>query len=272
MPRVSRGTGPCGLRGRLAVAMSIAVPKSVQAQQNDYLRRVRPPAWQTPDPQAPYDVVVVGGGPAGLAAAESASRQGRSVALVERHRLGGNSVNSGSIPSKAIIRAATVLSTVRDGGQYGVAAAFEPTVNWATVMARMRAIRTRVAEYHSAERLTARGIDVFFDDARFVGPHVLRAGEVSLTFKKAIIAAAAALSIGGAMAATSAEAAPWHDGGGWRGGGWHDGWRGGYGWRAPATTLGADERAPARSPAACGRCRRWSRGMRGRGELAHSSS
>jgi hypothetical protein len=59
-------------------------------------------------------------------------------------------------------------------------------------------------------------------------------------FKKAMIAAAAALSIGGAMAATSADAAPWH-GGGWGGGwhgGWHDGgWRG-YGWRAPVVYAG----------------------------------
>ncbi len=63
--------------------------------------------------------------------------------------------------------------------------------------------------------------------------------------KKAIIAAAAALSIGGAMAATSANAEPWRDGG-FRGGGWHDGWRGGeregwrggYGWRAPAVFTG----------------------------------
>ena len=67
----------------------------------EFARRV-----ENPGPQSRYDLVIVGGGPAGLSAAEFARRQGRSVALVERFRLGGNSLNSGSIPSKAIIRAA----------------------------------------------------------------------------------------------------------------------------------------------------------------------
>jgi pyruvate/2-oxoglutarate dehydrogenase complex dihydrolipoamide dehydrogenase (E3) component len=71
-------------------------------------------------------LVIVGGGPAGLAAAEVARRQGRNVALIERHRLGGNSLNSGSIPSKSIIRAARVLVSLRDEEQFGVAASDKP--------------------------------------------------------------------------------------------------------------------------------------------------
>jgi len=155
------------------------------------MRRVRPPEWQNPDPQTLYDLVIVGGGPAGLAAAEVARRQGRNVALIERHRLGGNSLNSGSIPSKSIIRAARVLVSVRDEEQFGVAASDKPLADFAAVMARMRGIRTRIAEYHSAERLRTRGIDVFFGDARFGEPSVLFAGEAPLRFKKAIIATGA---------------------------------------------------------------------------------
>lgn len=144
------------------------------------------PAVRTP--QKRYDLIVVGGGPAGLAAAESARAQGCSVALIERDRLGGNSLNSGSIPSKAIIRAARVFASLLDDEDYGTAAFSRPLIDFAAVMARMRRIRARIAEYHSAERLSAQGVDVLFCDARFEGPNTVRAGEAQLCFKKAIVA------------------------------------------------------------------------------------
>jgi pyruvate/2-oxoglutarate dehydrogenase complex dihydrolipoamide dehydrogenase (E3) component len=81
---------------------------------DDFLRRVHPINWKNPAPRNPYDLIIIGGGPAGLTAAELAARDGRRVALIERDRLGGNSLNSGSIPSKAIIRAARVLASLRD--------------------------------------------------------------------------------------------------------------------------------------------------------------
>jgi pyruvate/2-oxoglutarate dehydrogenase complex dihydrolipoamide dehydrogenase (E3) component len=159
--------------------------------QDDFLRRVRPPGWQNPRPRSRYDLVIVGAGPAGLSAADFARRQGLSVALVERYRLGGNSLNSGSIPSKAIIRAARVLSSLRDEEEYGAAAFERPLTDFPAVMERTRRIRTRIAEYHAVERLQARGIDVFFADARFAEAHVVTAGQTPLSFKKAIIATGA---------------------------------------------------------------------------------
>ncbi|MGA2564861.1 MAG: FAD-containing oxidoreductase, partial [Steroidobacteraceae bacterium] len=71
-----------------------------------------------------------------MAAAESAARHGRSVALVERYRLGGNSLNSGSIPSKALIGTARVFASIRDGEDFGAALFSKPPTDFAAVMAR----------------------------------------------------------------------------------------------------------------------------------------
>src|SRR6202789_1282468 len=159
--------------------------------QDDLLRRVRPPSWKNPVPRKVYDLAVLGGGPAGLAAAESAARQGHSVALIERYRLGGNSLHAGSIPSKAIIGRARLFAAMGHGGEYGASSSSKPPTDFAAVMARVRRIRTRIAEYHSIDRCRARGIDVFLGDARFVGYNALLAGESPLFFRKAIVATGA---------------------------------------------------------------------------------
>src|SRR5512134_4009555 len=70
------------------------------------VERVRPPAWRNPTPAARYDLVVIGGGTAGLVSAMGAAGLGARVALVERHLLGGDCLNTGCVPSKALIRSA----------------------------------------------------------------------------------------------------------------------------------------------------------------------
>lgn len=156
-----------------------------------FLQRVRPPRWKNPKPSAIYDFAIIGAGPAGLAAADAAVRLGLKVALLERNRLGGNSLNAGSIPSKAIIRTAHVYAVLREASELGATEPTPQAVDFKTVMARMRRIRTRVAEYNSVDRLQAKGIEIFFGETRFTGPDTLIVGDMPLRFKKALIATGA---------------------------------------------------------------------------------
>jgi pyruvate/2-oxoglutarate dehydrogenase complex dihydrolipoamide dehydrogenase (E3) component len=139
-------------------------------------RRTRPADWRNPHPKDRYDLCVFGAGPAGFAAAELAAGHGLKVALLERHRLGGNSLHAGSIPSK------TLISAARAG---------RPRPDFPGVMARMRQVRARIAGHQSADRLTALGIDVFFGEARFTGRHAVTVDDTALRFKKALIATGA---------------------------------------------------------------------------------
>jgi pyruvate/2-oxoglutarate dehydrogenase complex dihydrolipoamide dehydrogenase (E3) component len=178
------------------MATSASSKGSVAGQPADpehqrFLERVRPPQWRNPEPKARYDLVVLGAGPAGLAAARAAIAAGRTVAIVERNRLGGNSLNVGSIPSKSVIRTGRAFEALINSQAFGAPPSAEPTTDLAAAIGRMRKIRARIAEYCSVDRLTREGIEIFFGDAGFGGRQYLSAGSFELHFDKALIATGA---------------------------------------------------------------------------------
>ena len=150
------------------------------------LQHVRPPDWINPAPQSKYHLVVIGGGTAGLVAAAGAAGLGARVALVERSRLGGDCLNTGCVPSKALIRSARVAGVARGGSAVGVPA--EARVDFAAVMSRLRARRADIAPHDSAARLASLGVDVFFGDATFTDPRTIAVGGAALRFDRAVIA------------------------------------------------------------------------------------
>lgn len=147
-----------------------------------------PSAWRNPKPADRYDLVVVGAGPAGLAAATAASGLGARVALIERDRFGGTCLNTGCVPSKAIIRTSRLYAEMRDAERYGAQIPADMRVDFSAVMERMRRIRARTVRSVSVHRLTEAGVDVFLGGARFTGNDTLAVESSKVRFKKAVIA------------------------------------------------------------------------------------
>jgi pyruvate/2-oxoglutarate dehydrogenase complex dihydrolipoamide dehydrogenase (E3) component len=150
-------------------------------------RLVRPPQWENPPPRKLYDLVVIGGGTAGLVAAVGAAGLGAHVALVERERLGGDCLNTGCVPSKAILRTARAVGEIRRAADLGVRVG-KVDVDFGAVMHRMRQRRIPLAPNDSAERLTRLGIDLFFGVASFTNPRACSLGSMRFPFRRALIA------------------------------------------------------------------------------------
>jgi pyruvate/2-oxoglutarate dehydrogenase complex dihydrolipoamide dehydrogenase (E3) component len=159
----------------------------VNGAEEQRLRHVRPAGWRNPQPASKYDLVVLGGGTAGLVGALGAAGLGARVALIERHLLGGDCLNTGCVPSKALIRSARAVSELRRASSLGIDAS-AIRVNFPLVMQRMGARRAEIAAHDSAARLQAAGVDVFFGDGRFVEPSVVAIDGSRLRFRRALIA------------------------------------------------------------------------------------
>jgi pyruvate/2-oxoglutarate dehydrogenase complex dihydrolipoamide dehydrogenase (E3) component len=161
------------------------------AYERERLDYVRPSGWRNPQPADRYSLAVVGAGTAGLVAAHAAAALGAKVALIERHLLGGDCLNDGCVPSKAIIRTSRLYAEMRNAAQYGAQIPADIRVEFPAVMRRMRGIRARISRSDSVQRLVAAGVDVFFGEARFTATDALTVDGARLRFKKALIATGA---------------------------------------------------------------------------------
>jgi len=169
-------------------------PSSIQALQpfdehNQTLaKRVHPADWQNPVSKDRYNLVVIGAGAAGLVTAAGAAGLGARVALIERDLLGGDCLNSGCVPSKALIRSAKAVADVRSASALGIQLQGGIKVDFPAVMERMRRIRAAMSIHDSVARFSEMGIDIYLGEARFADEHSVLVGGQTLHFAKAVIA------------------------------------------------------------------------------------
>jgi len=158
------------------------------------VRSVHPPDWVNPTPSGTYNLVVIGAGTAGLVSAAGAAGLGARVALVERHLMGGDCLNVGCVPSKALLRASRVAANARGAAAYGVHVG-DVRVDFAAIMERMRRLRAGIAPIDGAERFSNLGVDVFMGSGQFTGPRTAVVDGVELRFAKAVIATGARAAV-----------------------------------------------------------------------------
>ncbi|MBU1920645.1 mercuric reductase [bacterium] len=152
------------------------------------LAQVRPTDYVNPAPSGRYNMVVIGGGTAGLATAMGAAGLGAKVALVEKQLLGGDSLNAGCVPSKALIRSARAAAELRDAAEYGMKLRGGYEVDFAAVMERMRRLRAEIAPVDGVKVLTDKGVDVFLGNGSFLSGNTVDVEGTRLEFARAVIA------------------------------------------------------------------------------------
>ena len=143
---------------------------------------------------ARWDLLVLGGGTAGIVAAKTASSLGARVMLVERDRTGGDCLWTGCVPSKALLAAAAAAATARSAGRFGVTVD-DVRVDFARVMAHVHGAIHQIAPVDSPEALEAAGVTVRAGEGRFVGEGELEVDGETVRFTQAVLATGAAPSL-----------------------------------------------------------------------------
>ncbi len=133
------------------------------------------------------DICVVGAGSGGLSVAAAASQMGASTVLIERDRMGGDCLNVGCVPSKALIAAAHAAHAARTAAPFGVRLA-APEVDFAAVHDHVHGVIAAIAPHDSAARFEALGVRVIAASARFTGPRTVVAGDHEITARRFVVA------------------------------------------------------------------------------------
>lgn len=134
------------------------------------------------------DLCVVGAGSGGLSVAAGAVQMGASVVLVERARMGGDCLNHGCVPSKAMLAAAHVASAARGMGRFGVTARGGVTVDFPAVMDHVRDVIAGIAPHDSQDRFESLGCTVLRESARFLDARTLEAGGYRIRPRRVVLA------------------------------------------------------------------------------------
>jgi pyruvate/2-oxoglutarate dehydrogenase complex dihydrolipoamide dehydrogenase (E3) component/uncharacterized membrane protein YdjX (TVP38/TMEM64 family) len=145
--------------------------------------------WTRP---AKFDrnLVVIGAGSAGLVSAYIAATVRAKVTLIEKHRMGGDCLNTGCVPSKALLRSAKLLSQIRDSGRYGIRHA-SADFDFAEIMERVQRVIRTVEPHDSVERYTGLGVECIRGEAKITSPWTVQVNGRVLTTRSIVIAAGA---------------------------------------------------------------------------------
>jgi pyruvate/2-oxoglutarate dehydrogenase complex dihydrolipoamide dehydrogenase (E3) component len=149
---------------------------------------VHPQDWVNPTSKDRYHLLVIGAGTGGLVTAAIAAGLGARVALIERHLMGGDCLNVGCVPSKALLGAARMWQAARDAPPRFGGPMVSGVGDFAAVMERLRHLRAELSPADSAMRFRELGVDVFFGEAHFVATNAVEVGRQRLLFRRAVIA------------------------------------------------------------------------------------
>ncbi len=133
------------------------------------------------------DICIIGAGSGGLTVAAAAASFGVSVVLIEKGKMGGDCLNYGCVPSKALLAAGKQAQVMRSGAKFGVAAV-EPQVNFKAVMAHVKSVIASIAPNDSVERFTALGVRLVQAEGKFSDARTVVAGDITVKARRFVIA------------------------------------------------------------------------------------
>lgn len=155
---------------------------------------VRPRNWVDPDTSkdATYDMVVIGGGAAGMVTSASAAVFGAKACMIERGFVGGDCLVTGCVPSKAFLKACSVAHSIKNAADYGLIIEGEMKVDFPALMTRMKKIRAEISKGDAAGKFAKYyGMDIFLGHAKFLSQDTVSVNGKALKFRKACIASGA---------------------------------------------------------------------------------